>query len=163
MKIIENTQGRLILHERAVLAEVMIIVIMGVFALMAWVSYDRDEVLGLAFILCVGVTGLLFLLFTARTTVTFDRLGRTVTIRQKSLLTDRSRALDLRDVEGATLIGKAGEGLAGSSTVALTMRSGYSRPTVPLCGTPISGPRPRIARDQIEVWLRLAEPGSARI
>ncbi|MEY4695939.1 MAG: hypothetical protein RIT14_367 [Pseudomonadota bacterium] len=163
MTIVENTQSRLILHERAVLAEIMILVIMAVFALMAWVSFARDEVLGLAFILCVVVTGLLFLFFAARTTVTFDRLGKSVTIRQKSLLTDRSRALDLTDVVGATLIGKAGEGMAGSSTVALIMRPGYSRHTIPLCGTPISGPRPRIARDQIEVWLKLAEPGSARL
>jgi hypothetical protein len=76
-------------------------------------------------------------------------------------MTDRSRALDLKDVVGASLIGKAGNGLAGSSTVALTMRPGYSRPTVPLCGTPISGPRPRIARDAIDIWLKLAVPGSA--
>lgn len=153
MRVVEESPGRLILQQRAVLAETVMMVFMGIFGALAWVIYPVDYLLSMALLGCVIVGALFFLTVSVRTTVEFDRIHNVVKIRQKSFLRDRQREMSLAEVAAAQLIADDPARPASGGIVALSMRPGHAKPTVPLTPQPIAGEATQNAVGAINRWL----------
>lgn len=153
MRVIEESPGRLILQQRAVLAETVMVIFMAIFGVLAWVVYPVDYLLSMALLGCVIVGALLFLTMSIRTTVEFDRIHNVVKIRQQSFLRDRRREVAMADITKALLIADDPARPAAGGIVALALVPGHPKPNVPLTPQPVAGKVTEEAVGTINRWL----------
>ncbi|MES2844315.1 MAG: hypothetical protein V4804_04010 [Pseudomonadota bacterium] len=152
MKIVEESPGRLIVKQRSILGEMLILAVVLLFAALAWLVRGVEGWLSLILAAAAILSAITSLVVVTRTEVVFDRVHGNIMIRQKSLIRDSKRRLALADVTGATLI----SGGIGGSTVALQMRPGVAHPTLPLGIAAMSEKATAQASASINRWLHNA-------
>lgn len=153
MKIVEQSKGRLVLSHRGVLAEVAVLAFMTVFGSLAWIVSPVDFWLSMALFACVITAAVLFLAVSVRTTVIFDRIHTVVLIRRKTLFRTTERALPLAEVAEAMLLLEETAKPQGGGIIALAMRPGSRKPTVPLMPDALPDRQATAALGAINRWL----------
>jgi hypothetical protein len=148
VKVVEDTPGRLILEQTPSLTEILLFSCMLIFGVLAFLIYPIQPQLAVLVVVFIVIGTLLVLIFVVRTTVSLDRLHQNITIRQRSFLRNQISRMSLKDVTGATLIG------AGGSTLALQLRPGLDRQTLPIAQVSTSSTNPTVAVDTINRWLQ---------
>lgn len=156
MKVVESTQGRLVLRHRGFLAEAAVILFMALMGGLAWLVYPVDYVLSLILLACVLMAGVVFLLLSVSTTVIFDRIHNLVLIRRTSAFRAREREVPLAEVARVTLLPTGLGNVDHSGIIALDMRAGSPRGQVPLTPEPLPRREGQAALGAINDWLGVA-------
>lgn len=156
MKVIEESPGRLVLQQRAIMAETVMVVFMAIFGGLSWIVYPADYTLSMVLLGCVIIGALFFLSVSVRTTVEFDRIHSVVKIRQQSFLRDRRREMSLAEVAEARLLADDPAHPKSGGIVALVLRPGHARTTVPLTPQPAAARATEAAVGIINRWLGVA-------
>lgn len=156
MKIVEQSKGRLVLTHHGVVAELAVLAFMVVFGGLAWVVSPVDFWLSMALFGCVITAAVLFLAVSVRTTVIFDRVHTVVLIRRKTLFRTSEREVPLAEVAEAMLLLEESSKPQGGGIVALAMRPGARRATVPLTADALRARDARAALGAINGWLAMA-------
>ena len=156
MKIVEQSKGRLVLSHRGVLAEFAVLAFMIVVGGLAWIVSPVDYWLSMALFGCVVLAAVLFLAVSVRTTVIFDRVHTVVLIRRKTLFRTTEREVPLAEVAEAMLLLEGASKPQGGGIVALAMRPGSRKPTVPLVPDALPDRDATAALGAINRWLAAA-------
>lgn len=156
MRIVEQNRGRLVLSHRAVLAEFAVLAFMVVMGGLAWIVSPVDYWLSMALLAAVITAAVLFLAVAVRTTVIFDRIHTIVLIRRKTLFRTTEREVPLADVAEAMLLLEEAARPGRGGIVALAMRPGSRRTSVPLTPDPIRDRDAAAAMGAINRWLAAA-------
>lgn len=156
MKIVETTKGRLVLCHRGVVSELAVLLFMALFGGLAWAVFPVDVKLSFALLGCVIIGAVLYLLISVRTTVIFDRVHNMVLIRRQSAFRARDREVPLAEVTEATLLTDGGGRADGAGIVALALRPGSPRKTVPLLTEGLPRREAAETLGTINNWLGMA-------
>lgn len=148
MKVVEETPGHLLMEQTPRLTQGLLFISMLIFALLAYLIYPTQPLLGLGVVVFIVLGSVLVLVSIVRTTVSFDRIHQNITIRRRSFLRDRRNRMSLKDITGATLTG------TGGSILALQLRPGLDRKILPIAQVSTASANPALAVETINRWLQ---------